>query len=469
MGEDTSLTSNISMPIQKGYTGPERRKQNERLCGELEQLLHRCITGLAILAEASGSIMIKAQADSLHRAVQNSAGNIDLPDIRISLQQLADEIASSVKAGKFQTQAPEQKIPELNEALISLVEKLDLPVEMNEATDLLKQRLQRGFNADEMPEVVELTGLLIAQMRVHVRQERLGIEDFLSNLTERLSEIDLSLQSEEAARAGLVRRVQELDAAIELQAQGTSKAVPTGADLAELKLVIEECVEAIGARVKEFHLSGQPHTERVERNHDNQAQQQIRVLTSRLQNLEVETGKLRERVAREHSQALHDSLTGLSNRRAYKERLMLEYARWQRYGSPLILLIWDIDRFKGINDTYGHKAGDKALVTIAHLLRDQIRATDFLARYGGEEFVILMPETSQQAAATVAETLRTNVATCNFHFRGSLVPITISCGGAQINQTDSPEKLFERADAALYEAKKMGGNQCIFASGPTLN
>lgn len=467
MGEDTIPNDDMPAGNQKNYLGPERRKENERLCSELEHQLRRCITGMAMLAETSEST-VKAHADSLQQALHNGENSIDLPDVQVGLQQLAEEIAVSVKAAKFQgdTQSLEQKIPALTEVLIELVEKLNLPVEMSASADTLKQRLEKRFNAEDLPEVLQLVAVLVAEMRSHVDQERLDIEDFLRQLTERLSGIDLFLQGEEATRAIVMQRAQELDEAVEAHVHGIKKAVQTSSDLNELKLIIEERIEAIRARVEEYRRDEQQYIERIENERRGQAERQVKVLTSRLHELEAETSELRERVVHERSQALHDSLTGLSNRRAYKERMTLEYSRWQRYDTPLTLLIWDIDRFKAINDTYGHKAGDKALATIAHLLRDQIRTTDFLARYGGEEFVILMPQTPQPAAASVAETLRTSVEACNFHFRGTLVPITISCGGAVIDASDTPESLFERADAALYEAKKQGGNLCIFAAIP---
>jgi len=259
-----------------------------------------------------------------------------------------------------------------------------------------------------------------------------------------------------------MQRAREFDAALEAQVHEIKNAMQSSSDLAHLKLDIEARVEAIRLHAEEYCRAEMEHSLHDGQQRNVSAEQQIKALTTRLQVLEAESGELRERILQERKQAMRDALTGVFNRRAYKERMELEYARWKRYQSPLILMVWDIDRFKSINDTYGHKAGDKALITIAHLLRDQIRETDFLARYGGEEFVVLMPETAVEHALAVAETLRASVANCNFHFRGKLVPITISGGSAELGEKDTPEILFERADAALYEAKKAGGNQCVF-------
>jgi diguanylate cyclase len=120
-----------------------------------------------------------------------------------------------------------------------------------------------------------------------------------------------------------------------------------------------------------------------------------------------------------------------------------------------------VDRFKFVNDTYGHKAGDKALKVIAEILQENLRGTDFLARYGGEEFVIVMPSTALSDAFPVAEKLRAAIEASDFHYREQFVPITISCGMAGFRAGDTPETVFGRADSALYRAKKAGGNQCI--------
>jgi len=146
---------------------------------------------------------------------------------------------------------------------------------------------------------------------------------------------------------------------------------------------------------------------------------------------------------------------------AYEERSEQEYARWKRYRAPLSLIVVDIDFFKKINDNFGHVAGDKVLKTIAQLMDESVRETDFLARYGGEEFVIIMTDTGADDALNVADKLRVAVENCGFHYRGESVPITISCGIAEFkNKNDTTGSVFERADVALYKAKDSGRNRC---------
>jgi len=124
-------------------------------------------------------------------------------------------------------------------------------------------------------------------------------------------------------------------------------------------------------------------------------------------------------------------------------------------------VIWDVDHFKKVNDTFGHKAGDKVLRTIARNLAGSIRETDFIARYGGEEFVHLMTGAELENCVAVADKLRGKIEATGFHFREQAVTITVSCGVTQFRDGDSSESWFERADRALYKAKQAGRNRCV--------
>lgn len=157
-----------------------------------------------------------------------------------------------------------------------------------------------------------------------------------------------------------------------------------------------------------------------------------------------------------------DSLTGLSNRRHLDETLGKEFDRARRYKQPLGLLLMDVDKFKLLNDTYGHSRGDQVLRALGRLLMDHFREVDHPCRFGGEEFAVVLPGTGLAAAAETAERLRRRIEASNF---GGL-PITISIGVSalpEIKATDV-EKLLIATDRALYEAKKTGRNRICLAS-----
>jgi diguanylate cyclase len=177
--------------------------------------------------------------------------------------------------------------------------------------------------------------------------------------------------------------------------------------------------------------------------------------------LEGETASLEKSLAREHRLAKQDGLTDIANRLAYDQRIAQELKRWKRYRQPLSLVAWDLDRFKVLNDSYGHRAGDRVLRAFAAVLRETVRATDFVARYGGEEFVMLLVGTPVADARAVAEAIREQIGRLGFHFRGTPVSVTASCGITEARADDTPERLFDRADQALYRAKQAGRDRCI--------
>ena len=160
--------------------------------------------------------------------------------------------------------------------------------------------------------------------------------------------------------------------------------------------------------------------------------------------------------------ATRDGLTGLANRRLFEESLERETARSRRLGTPLSLLILDVDHFKQINDTYGHPAGDAVLREIGTAVAGSTKAFDVAARYGGDEFVVLLPGCNAVDASGVADRVRAEVA-----HQVSDAPVTVSVGVATMpdNAVDA-ERLVAAADGALYEAKRAGRDR-IHASART--
>ncbi|MDC7220085.1 MAG: sensor domain-containing diguanylate cyclase [Spirochaetales bacterium] len=162
-----------------------------------------------------------------------------------------------------------------------------------------------------------------------------------------------------------------------------------------------------------------------------------------------------------------DSLTGIHNRRYLDKRLNEEFLRFKRHGNLFSLLIFDIDDFKKINDTYGHQFGDRILINLSGLCSTMIRGSDILARFGGEEFCIILANSVADGARTFAERLRSSVEEQKTRFDDKTdVGITISIGIAEISDSlESMEELVHRADDAMYEAKRQGKNRLCFYEG----
>jgi len=158
-------------------------------------------------------------------------------------------------------------------------------------------------------------------------------------------------------------------------------------------------------------------------------------------------------------QSQKDALTGILNRGSFEESFELEYQRYQRYHEPFAFIMFDIDHFKRVNDTYGHEVGDRVLRGVASCISGIVRRTDIFARFGGEEFTIVMPNTDLAKGLIVSEKIRSTIERTEFVYEEVIVPITISIGLTIINRQDQNfRSIYNRVDSFLYRAKHGGRN-----------
>jgi len=165
---------------------------------------------------------------------------------------------------------------------------------------------------------------------------------------------------------------------------------------------------------------------------------------------------------------IHDTLTGLLNRKEFERLLDLEMTRAARHGHEIALLMIDIDHFKSVNDRYGHQAGDEVLKIVASRLQASLRPNDVVARYGGEEFIVMLPETDKKGANAFGERLCAFVRALPVDVSATVQPIVTVSGGMSLFPVDGDTKqsLTEAADKALYAAKSAGRNRCCHYAEP---
>jgi len=161
-----------------------------------------------------------------------------------------------------------------------------------------------------------------------------------------------------------------------------------------------------------------------------------------------------------------DTLTGAHNRAAMNEMLEREVDLAHRHQSALSMVIFDLDHFKQINDNYGHATGDDVLREVVECSNQALRSTDMLFRFGGEEFVVMLPGVNAEGAALAAERLRSVIEKHVFNCRQGTVAVTISVGTASLTLQDDVKTVLERADKALYSAKKSGRNRVVCSDEP---
>ena len=184
-------------------------------------------------------------------------------------------------------------------------------------------------------------------------------------------------------------------------------------------------------------------------------------MAQQITTIKKEANQFQQQLNAQNDKLFIDSLTQIYNRAGMDQRLELEYRQWLRDGHPLCIALLDIDYFKGINDNYGHLAGDKALRMIARTLQKSLRESDFVARFGGEEFTVLLKNIHQDSLDTPLQKLRNEIKSIPFRFKEQPVTITVSVGATLFKAGDNINSAFERADQALYRAKHAGRDQIV--------
>jgi len=337
-------------------------------------------------------------------------------------------------------------------SLISLLEKMVLPSDLQVEASLIKRQLSLSVDETVFLSSLEQTVGITADVLERVKKEKNEIEEFLKQLTGRLHELDTDIRETARIRELTHQHGKKMTEGMKSEMKTMEEGINNINNLDELKTSIQSRVILLRNHVDSFILN--------EGEKDKEATVVIEQLKQQVKTMESEAEELKEQIEKERQQTLRDVLTEIPNRLSYEERLNLELANFRRNKSPFVLVVWDIDFFKKVNDVYGHAAGDQVLKLVASILNKNIRETDFIARYGGEEFVSLLPVTDIKAAQMVTDKVRGLIATSNFHFRDEAVKITVSAGFAEVKENEDGENLFIRADKALYKAKENGRNNC---------
>jgi diguanylate cyclase len=313
--------------------------------------------------------------------------------------------------------------------------------------EAMRSKLEQGVDVNSLIPLLDSVRDLVMEAYLAANQ---AFATYLKNVNQELAEIYSILggavkntQDERAASRKLqddvMRGMSDLESS-------TSSAT----DINQLKDTVKSQLGNIRSVIDKYQQTDQAQTYLAE---------QLQTLGEKIKSMEVEAESNRTTLEKHRQKALHDPLTELPNREAYNERAAAEVQRWQRYGRPLTIAIFDIDHFKNINDTYGHQAGDRVIKVIGRSIIKRLREVDFFCRYGGEEFVALMPETDSKTALEVLEKIRAAIADAAFNYKDKTMTITVSIGVTEFKTNDQLETAFDRADQALYNAKASGRNR----------
>jgi diguanylate cyclase len=360
-----------------------------------------------------------------------------------------------VPAGNAPVTAPGPREGEtrVHAALAQMLDRLSSLPELRPAIAALHDRTFDDLTSDELAERLERVTNLIGEQRTSLLREKREIEDMLQQIDTRLEAISAFFAYEEADRSSTRDSSTQLNMLVMGEVNEISSDMTQAASLIELRGRVGNRLEAINTHLSDFR----------NREEERLSAQVDRTLSlkARVEELERESRVLQHNLQEEQRAAMVDALTGIPNRAAYDDRMAHEFARWQRHGGTISIAAWDVDNFKGINDEFGHMAGDKVLRILGQHLARHVRGTDFVARYGGEEFLMIMIGMDADQALKACNKVRAGIQAIAFHFRDRPVTVTASCGITTFRMGDKPETAFERADGALYEAKNAGRNRCV--------
>lgn len=435
-GLDEALDTQLS-GIQKAMRGDAEvavlEAQLQSLSAAIFQLDHRAAAA-AKPAEAK-----EAAPEAEPIAAASPAQAVDVP-------VLAEEGERIAARGVALDQAPV-----VEDALRDLAEQIDMPTEVLWPPVLVDLPVDDEAAAAR-GRATHIADAINDRLR-ELDQERARLDGLLQQMTTQLDAIGELMQGEASARGAAQQDRQQMDAQVRGEIDSLDTQIAQLKDLAELRRTAQSRLHAIHGHLQDFSARENSRMESA----DERAQH----LRARIVELERETSVLQRSLKREQRLATTDALTGIGNRLAYEERIAQEFRRWKRFHRDVVLLAWDVDYFKKVNDSFGHKAGDKVLKLVGQHLARHIRATDFIARYGGEEFVMLLDGSELAAAEQLANRIRLAIAGLGMHFRGTPVSVTVSCGLTDFREGDTPNSVFERADRLLYEAKHSGRNRCV--------
>lgn len=338
--------------------------------------------------------------------------------------------------------------PHIAASLTRLLDELSLPDHFQPQAESLRTRVNSGLNWYELVPLLDDLGVLV--LAVSGDNDH-AFARYLAELNERLATFMGGLNQTQSDYSASMSDARALDDELRVQVSDLQASVQQASDLESLKRTVDSRLDGLLGTMNAFQQRNSQREQEIG--------ERLQTLMARVSVMEQEARTVHLHLEEQRLKALTDALTGLPNRAAWTERAEIEEARWQRYGGDLLVAVVDVDHFKRINDDFGHLAGDKVLKIIAQELQKRLRKTDFIARFGGEEFAVLLPATTIDAGHRLLDSLREQVARCPFHFKGQPVSITFSSGITRLEGEDTIEAAFERADQALYQAKRSGRNR----------
>ncbi len=320
--------------------------------------------------------------------------------------------------------------------------------------DNITARIKTAEDTADISEIRESVFSLIFVYISDTNQDRGKVNAFVQEVVGKILDIESNLSASYQQADSMFQTNDRFESVLDAEMKRLKQTSDVASSLDMLKIEVSERLVSI-----ENALQKKQSKDKAIRDVAEKSRQSFKSGFAKLKQELDEATRYSEELEKKLNQ---DQLTGAFNRRAYDKKIEDEMERFSRYGTGFSLLLIDADKFKLINDQYGHAIGDKCLQEIIKRTLPLLRKNDMLARYGGEEFVVIMPETDLNGGKEVAEKIRQTIEKIEFLYKKDKVKVTVSVGVSQAREGDKNHlQIFERADIAVYQAKAKGRNQVI--------
>lgn len=478
---DTGSTENRLSPMDARPTTRSHQEavdlleQSEARWSRLDALLRRLVTRLTYAADGRAQELDQTLAD-IRRQVRDP---LDEEALEPMLSILSDAIKAldELPLSHAPTPPPPEPVPEaaptqdsndlsdqrdappvftvalsVGQVLLALIDRLRLDDTAAERLDALRDTIDGSSDPAELAIQAEALASVVNRHCQRIGEAKAAAERLLKHVTHQLEELAVYLAREDMSHRDGESAREQLDSHVLGEINALSQEVRDAIELNELQAKVHSRLGAITGHLKDFRLR--------EDAREREWQAPTEQMSQRIRELERSAQAMEATIRHEQALASTDPLTGVANRLVFEQHMAHACLQAAQNGTRHSLLVLDIDRFKQINDNFGHAAGDRALRIVAEQLRAGMRSDDLLARYGGEEFAVVLAGAGAEGAMRVAEALRKRIENLGFHGQQRPVRITLSGGVTVLRPDDTPESAFERADSALYRAKRNGRNRC---------
>jgi diguanylate cyclase len=459
MNEGDGVTQDVWE--RKYHLALERMERDEQDFRQLEEGLRRLVLRLSALARGQS-----LDADRLLDQLGDGLGIASDPAV---LDPLLDALAEAVTALE---QAPETTPLPVTEALEPALpaEAVDVVQEAKEAlrqvlfhvvlmprfagrVDALHATLGQARDTAAIASAARGVAELVNLQRESLRRDIAQLQDLLADVSGRLGDMTRYLVAETEHVAAGEDQGRDLDATVREEMRLLVEQTQAATDLEALQAQVNARLSMIDEHFRAFR---EREDERLATYRDRAER-----MKDRVEELESQATSLQDSLRREHELALTDPLTGLPNRLSYERRMAQIEKDVREHGGVACVGAFDIDHFKVINDSFGHAAGDAVLRIVGQTLTRELPEPAFVARYGGEEFVVVFAGIAAEEAIVAAQALCETVAALAFHASQKPVTVTMSGGITRFLADDTAATVFDRADRALYAAKRAGRNRCL--------